>query len=324
VSELSALLASLPENTLQNPYFIVLNTSNITGIGTVLYDEPNKYVSLDLSGSTITAIPDLAFFDPPRIVGCETLTGIILPNSVTSIGGGAFMGCLSLANVTIPDGVTSIGDGAFGCCISLASVTIPNSVTSIGIQAFVECFILTSVTIPNSVTSIGDEAFAQCYLLTGVTIPNSVTSIGGDAFGYCTSLTAINVDATNPAYSSLDGVLYNKGKTVLYSYPVGKTVSSFSIPNSVTSIEKVAFAYCASLTNITIPSSVTSIGRAAFSNCTSLTNVKFEGTILSASFGNNVFDGDLRAKFYETDPANGTPGTYMRQYDDFIYTWTKQ
>jgi len=95
--------------------------------------------------------------------------------------------------------------------------------------------------------------------LTSVTIPSSVTTIGVGAFAQCTHLTSIVVDASNPAYSSQDDVLYDKAKTVLIQYPGGKS-GGFIIPNSVTSIGHQAFFGCYLLPSVTIPSSVTSIG----------------------------------------------------------------
>jgi len=165
--------------------------------------------------------------------------------------------------------------------------TIPDSVTSIGQDAFVSCTSLTSVTIPNSVTSIGQGAFAGCTNLTSVTIPNSVTNIGDRAFYSCTSLTAINVVANNTEYTVEDGVLYNKNKTVLHTYPAGKTGSFFTIPNSVTSIGQGAFSSCESLTSVTIPNSVTSIGNTAFSSCESLTSITIPDSV--TSIGNYAF-----------------------------------
>lgn len=116
------------------------------------------------------------------IAGCMNTT---IPNSVTSIGEGAFYGCSGLTSVTIPNSVTSIGYSAFQGCSGLTSVTIPNSVTIIDSWVFYGCTGLTSVTIPNSVTEIEQQAFQDCSGLTSVTIPNSVTRIGSWAFHYC-------------------------------------------------------------------------------------------------------------------------------------------
>ena len=128
---------------------------------------------------------------------------IVIPNSVTSIGGGAFEGCRGLTSVTIPNSVTSIGDSAFYGCSKLTSIIIPNSVTSIGNSAFFGCSGLTSVTIPNSVTSIGNSAFRGCSSLTSIIIPNSVTSIESKAFYGCSNLNIIySVPATRPTISS--------------------------------------------------------------------------------------------------------------------------
>ena len=182
----------------------------------------------------------------------------IIPNSVTSIGEGAFSGC-SLTSLTIPNSVTSIGDFAFFGC-SLTSLTIPNSVISIGYAAFSGCS-LTSLTIPNSVTNIGEYAFAYCSNLKTITIPNSVTSIGFNTFYRCTSLTSVTLPNS---LTSIEGDAF--------SYCTGLT--SVTLPNSLTSIGGSAFYNCTGLTSITLPNSLTSIGDFAFAYCTSLTEVR--------------------------------------------------
>ena len=105
-----------------------------------------------------------------------------------------------------------------------------------------------------------------------MTIPNSVTCIGDAAFFGCDGLISIVVDASNTAYSSQNGVLYNKAKTVLIQYP-GSKAGGFTIPNSVTSIGDWAFSNCHYLTSVVIPNSVTSIGDAAFYDCHRLTSI---------------------------------------------------
>ncbi|MDR3292787.1 MAG: leucine-rich repeat protein [Clostridiales bacterium] len=159
---------------------------------------------------------------------------------------------------------------AFSGYHELTSITLPNSITSIGYAAFSDCWNLTSIELPN-VTSIGERAFSNCSGLTSIELPN-VTSVGAGAFDNCDGLTSINVDESNLYYSTLDGVLYNKDKTILIAYPGGKTGAAFTAPNSVTSIGEGAFSGCSGLTTITLPN-VTSIGDWAFYNCSGLTTI---------------------------------------------------
>ena len=115
-------------------------------------------------------------------------TNYTIPNSVTTIGEGAFNGCESLTSINIPNRVTTIGNYAFCGCTSLTSINIPNSVTTIGNSAFWNCNSLTSINIPNNVTTIGEKAFCGCTSLTSINIPNSVTTIGNSAFWNCRNL----------------------------------------------------------------------------------------------------------------------------------------
>ena len=120
--------------------------------------------------------------------GCHFLTSIKIPNSVTTIGEGAFNGCYSLTSINIPNSVTTIGKLAFNGCYSLTNINIPNSVTTIENRVFIDCKSLTSINIPNSVTTIGESAFACCRSLIRINIPNSVTTIGNCAFRFCRRL----------------------------------------------------------------------------------------------------------------------------------------
>ena len=116
---------------------------------------------------------------------CDSLSEIVIPSSVTSIGDWALNGCNSLSEIVIPSSVTSIGYRAFSGCYSLSEIVIPSSVTSIGDWAFYGCDSLSEIVIPSSVTSIGDSAFSSCDSLSEIVIPPSVTSIGDRAFYNC-------------------------------------------------------------------------------------------------------------------------------------------
>ena len=161
---------------------------------------------------------------------------------------------------------------------AIKTVKIQNGVTSIGDYAFDNCTSLTSIEIPSGVTSIGDGAFAYCTSLTSIEIPSGVTSIGNAFYG-CTSLNSINVDKDNQLYSSEDGILFDKEKKKLITYPAGKKEKEYNIPSSVTSIGAGTFYGCRSLTRIEIPSSVTSIECLAFYGCTSLTSIEIPSSV---------------------------------------------
>lgn len=183
-----------------------------------------------------------------------------------------FVLCLGLASpgmaadddFTIVDGVLTWYDG------SDSEVTIPDGVTVIGESAFQQCEV-EKVHIPDSVTRIEWDAFGGSDL-TEITIPSSVTEIELSVFDGCLNLPAIHVDPKNPNYMDIDGVLFSKDGKLLHTYPAGKQVDSYSIPDGVTELGECAFYY-SSLGSITIPNSVTVIGDQAFSCCKNLTDV---------------------------------------------------
>ena len=214
-----------------------------------------------------------------KVYGCEEYdtNGFIIAGGIKS--------------VTLPKDLTTIKGYAFSACSNLTSINIPDSVTTIGDKAFSDCSSLTSVTIPDSVTTIGYEAFSGCSNLTSITIPDSVTTIGNYAFSVCVNLPVIDniryagtylveaVDKSQTSYAIKEGTRFIGN----YAFAYCDSLTSVTIPDSVTTIGENAFYGCDSLTGITIPDSVTSIGDYAFSGCGNLPvidNIRYADTYL--------------------------------------------
>jgi hypothetical protein len=226
--------------------------SGLITIGEWAFDTCHSMTDLTIP-SGVVDIGTYAFAD------CSALSSISLPNTVVSMGEYTFMGCSGLSSATISNSLTYIPAGAFENCHSLSSIVIPGGVASIGDSAFSSTG-LASVTFPSSVTSIGYGAFYDCNALPSVSIPSGVTSVSLGAFAACANLTSINVDAANPNYASMGGILYNKSLSTLIQCPAG-------------------------LVTAVVPSNVTHIGDSAFDSCSSLTRLEFNGNAPSCGSG---------------------------------------
>ncbi|YCM45741.1 leucine-rich repeat domain-containing protein [Verrucomicrobiaceae bacterium 227] len=342
--------------------------SRVTSIGLRAFSDCAGLTSVFIPES-VTSIGDSAFS------GCTSLSSITIPHSITSIGDYVFSGCTRLTTIEVDslnpsfssiDGVLFDKDrttlirypaGKFG------DYFIPDSVTSIlsrycylwsggigapsrlfcsGHGAFEGCIHLTAVSIPTGVTSIGHDTFKGCTALTSVNIPEQITELGDHVFAGCTRLTMIEVDPLNQNYSSLNGVLFNKDRTVLIRYPAGKS-GDYLIPRSVTSIRSMssssghgdyrhysqghgAFEGSSLLTSVSIPPRVTNIGAETFSRCTGLKTITIPASVTSignrgndlrpssevfgdcTSLHSAIFLGDAPTGFKVDAFANTAPG----------------
>ena len=282
----------------------ISENSQLTTIGDHAFYYCSSLTSIYIPNS-VTTIGDSAFGY------CSSLTSIYIPNSVTTIGGAAFFGCSNLTTVTISENsqLTSIGDQAFCYCSSLTSIYIPNSVTIIGDYAFYYCSSLTSIYISNSVTTIGEYSFDGCFKLTIYCEASSrpsgwnyywnysnrpvVWSSNGQYGKYSGFTYGISIDNEGKPYITITGYTGSSTNVVIPSsinvngedIPVkviadnafydNDTITSVTIPDSVTAIGDYAFYYCSNLKTVTISenSQLTSIGDFAFGDCSSLTSI---------------------------------------------------
>ena len=189
------------------------------------------------------------------------------------------------------DGVTEIERYAFMGCSRLRYVSLPNSLKAICLAAFEDCSSLQNFIIPEGVERIEQLAFSGCSSLTEMRIPSSVSSFSLQVFYRCKSLQAIHVAEDNPILSSVDGVLYNKDKTILKAYPNhhNNDYSTYTIPEGVITVGDYAFGECTGLTKINFPNSLKKIGSCGFIDCTGLTAVVVPDSV--TELGNRTFDG---------------------------------
>jgi hypothetical protein len=286
------------------------------GITITGYNGPGIVVAIPgiIVGLPVTTIGANAF------AGCSNLAGITIPAGVTNIGNNAFQACPSLVGVffegnapamvgaNVFNGTTNASvhypAGATGWALSFSgrpASTLPFNYSVANGTVSVTGYIGSggAVAIPDTingfaVSSVATLAF-NSSTMTAVILPNSVTAIGDQAFTFCSGLTSITVDPLNYAYSSADGVLFNRGRTALLQYPPGRT-GSYTIPGGTTSIAKYAFQNCAGLTTVTIPGSVGAIGDYEFNNCSSLTGVYYQGN--APSVGSFVFQNNAGVTNY--------------------------
>ncbi|MBQ9097843.1 MAG: leucine-rich repeat protein, partial [Clostridia bacterium] len=272
---------------------------------------------------------------PGAFVGCQELTEVVLPNTMTLIGEAAFaglkselvkvtlagnafndliidpyafLGCKALEEFVQEEGsrLTVIGERAFYDCTVLTSFEIPATLAEIGTEAFRGCTKLATVTFaPTSKPLVfGENVFYGCTGLKTISLPANVSKIPGIFYG-CKNLKEVLVDPNSAYFTSIDGVLFNKDETELLFFPIGKT-GDYTIPATVKKIADSAFAYTTGIKTLTIYNTIEVIGANAFREATISGGIVFvdHETLQSAD---SLMIGDYA--FFKT--KNGKSSSYM-------------
>lgn len=325
--------------TATTPYSTTVFGANIVSN---LYDAEKECWVITFDGD-VTMIGYQAF-------NAKNLTGITIPDSVTTIGSNAFYNCSKLKNIHIPQNVTEI-KGAFSGCTSLVGVhindivswcsinfdstnplyyaknlylngelitdlVIPKEASLISDRAFQNCTCITSITIEDGVTSIGKATFSGCSSLTSVTIPSSVTYIGNSAFAECTGTlyTDSGYMDCNIVYDNYYGTTSNVG-----SY-IGSAFTEVIFGSNVKLIPPKAFVACTTIERVSFGKDVVLIGESAFSGCSNLTSTNLPENIReieTKAFSGCNITTDIRLDKYVILGSGALTGFYGKVYINY-------
>ncbi len=313
--EIPKNLYAISKETFMNCYALesVRFPENLMQIGEAAFD--------GCSSLTSVAVPDLIkVIQPNTFANCISLVNVRLPQSLKSIERGAFVRT-ALAEIVIPDSVTSIGQGAFHESKYLRSVRLPDTLEQIAIGTFKGCCALESIAIPDGVGVIREEAFKGCTALKTVELPGSLKSVEAFAFADCSALEEIIFDGSEGewvlifkssgwnegigAYTLVclkqpemtDDLIYSLHTDGMYYSVKGirdSEKTDIIIPSTheglpVLKIDDGAFENCHHLVSVTIEEGVESIGARAFYQCNRLYSVDLANTIRTVgeqAFGN--------------------------------------
>ncbi len=258
---------------------------------------------------TTVTLPDRVKQIQPGVFGSSSITSIVIPASVQSIGVSAFASCTALTSVEFAEGstLTEIADFAFYGVKTIATLELPSSLKTIGKMAFYASAtsgtFYTSITLNEGLETIGVAAFKCAIGVTELTIPSTVKRIEKEAFG-----------STNSSYTlkALQTVTFAENSQIEYigenafGYGAALKTVNFNNPIGPFEIGVHAFASCTALTQISLPASVKIVGDGAFLGCTALETVTFaDGMTKLETIGTNAFQAAKIAEITFPESENG-------------------
>ena len=232
---------------------------------------------------TVTVIGAGAFKDNAKV------TKVYIPETVTKIEANAFKGCKALTGFEMPASVVTIEEKAFENCVALKAAEIGAGVTSIGERAFSGCTALKDLILDDELVDIGLCAFAGCISIEELVIPPDVVNISARAFEDCVKLKDLTLGSGIATMgenvfarcSLLKNVILPDGMAVIGNgaFTACEKIEEIVIPDSVISVGNNAFEGCFSLANVEIGSSVEYIGSNAFSKCSALREIDLPNSV---------------------------------------------
>ena len=309
---------------------------NIDKDSILSFDEFQYFVGLE-------SIPDNTF------QSYGNMKTIKLPNSIKTIGAGAFGYCSSLSAIDFPDGLKSIGDSAFHQCESLSWVHIPNSMETIGWGAFTYTNVkelhiddliswlnveLSSGAHPFSIGTILESTEFQGHLFIAgneakeIIIPPGITEIKPYTFQQCANIVSISIPSSvttigNSAFeycTKLKAVSGNDNISRIGNYAFNhcSVLASFDVMPTIENIGTAAFQSCRSLNNLELGTSISSIQDAAFYGCSSLTSIIVNSSTVPTG-GYQMF-GSTSCSIYVPSESieDYKKAVYWRNYADRI------
>ena len=266
------LLSSIIKNRSEGNVALEIDVS-VNGDGSVIAKMSEEEKALTISGNGKMLDFDNNDNRAPWRSYSSQIETLKIEEGVQNIGAYSFIYCAQLRNVYLADSITEIGRNAFEQCIRIPEIQLPSNIKKIDTYAFTKCRQLTNLNLGNT-EEIETKAFSICNKLETVTISDKTVNLAEGIFTECTELKSITVDLQNPNYSSIDGVLFNKNKTVILYYPPKKIdSSSYIIPETVTKIGEGAFQNCSTITELELPSGITEIESWAFDGCSGLSTI---------------------------------------------------